>query len=215
MRLLYIFLFLFSLLSSTLLAQEESPQPVEISGVVVTADSLPQFIPYVHISVKARQRGTMSSGDGFFSFAALPSDTLTISCIGFKEETLVIPDTVSDKAYLARIVLQRDTTMLEEVNLYPWPRPEHLKRELLAAQIPTTQRDIAMRNLAMQELKARAAELGYSPEEIQEYALLLQQQNVSNYAQWTGYANGGTAILGRLSDPFAWAAFFKSLSKKQ
>lgn len=215
MRLSYLFIFLFALGGNLSRAQHDPRQPVEISGVVVTADSLPQFIPYAHISVKARKHGTMSSGEGFFSFAALPSDTLTISCIGFKEETLVVPDTVRQNAYLARVVLRRDTTMLDEVNLYPWPRPEHLKRELLAARIPTTKRDIAMRNLAMQELKARAAELGYSPEELQDYTLLLQQQNVSNYAQWQGYANGGTAILGRLSDPFAWARFFKSLSKDE
>lgn len=202
---------LWSLYSPDLGAQEKRTEPVQISGIVVTDDSLAQSIPYVHVLLKSRNGGTMSSGEGFFSFAALPEDTLIFSCMGFRKETLVVPDTLAQEKYLARVVMQRDTTMLDEVTLYPWPRPDQLQDALLSTRVPTTKNDIARRNLAMQELKQRASEMGYTPDEIQDYAIQMQEQSIYNYGRYQGFSNGGTAILGRLSDPFAWASFFNSL----
>lgn len=192
---------------------QEKREPVQISGMVITADSIAQNVPNAHIMVKARKTGTITGPDGFFSLAVMPGDTITVSVIGFKKERLIISDTLRDKGYLARVVLRRDTTMLDEITLYPWPRPEDFKREFLATNIRTTKEDIAMRNLALQELKARAAAMGYGAEEIQEYAILMQQQSIYNYGRDQIYSDGGTAILGRLSDPFAWARFIKSLSR--
>lgn len=193
------------------LAQSEQ-KPVQISGMVITADSMAQNVPNAHVMVKTRKIGTITGGDGFFSLAVMPGDTITVSVIGFRKEELVISDTLKNKGYLARVVLKRDTTMLQEVTLYPWPTPENFKQEFLATNIPTTKEDIAMRNLALQELKARAAEMGYGADEIQRYAILMQEQNIYYNEQNQIYSDGGTAILGRLTDPFAWARFIKSLS---
>ena len=154
----------------------------------------------------------MCSGEGFFSFAALAEDTLQFSCMGFRKETLVVPDTLKQDKYLARVVMQRDTTMLDEVTLYPWPRPDQFKDALLSTRVPTTKNDIARRNLAMLELKQRASEMGYTPAEIQDYAIQMKEQSIYDYGRYQGFSNGGTAILGRLSDPFAWASFFNSLN---
>ena len=211
MKRFLLFLFFALLLFGDLSAQ--SREPVQISGVVITADSVPQFIPYAHVMVEARRRGTMTGKDGFFSFAAMPGDTIVVSCIGFKRERLLIPDTLNDQDYLARIVMLRDTTLLEEVTLYPWPRPEDFQREFLATNVPATDEDIALRNLAIQELKERAAAAGYDATEIQDYAIMMQNQSIYNYGSDQIYSDGGTAILGRLSDPFAWGRFFRSLSR--
>src|SRR5690606_37355153 len=125
----------------------------QISGLVMTNDSIPQFVPYANILVKKRGLGTSSTTEGFFSFAVIPGDTIQFSSIGFRKEILVVPDSLTEKEYLARVILRRDTTMLQEVTLYPWPTPDRLKDELLATRVPTTEEDIAMRNLAIQELK--------------------------------------------------------------
>ena len=102
---------------------------------------------------------------------------------------------------------------LDEVVLYPWPRPEDLNRELLRMEIETTQRDIALRNLAIQALKEKAAAMGMSSNEMQRYIIQAQEQQLYNSGRYYG-SNGATAILGRLSDPFAWAQFFESLKKR-
>jgi hypothetical protein len=80
-------------------------------------------------------------------------------------------------------------------------------------EIETTQRDIALRNLAIQALKEKAAAMGMSSNEMQRYIIQAQEQQLYNSGRYYG-SNGATAILGRLSDPFAWAQFFESLKKR-
>lgn len=191
----------------------QETEPVQISGVVITSDSIPQYIPFAHAVVRKRQRGTTTNGEGFFSLAAMPGDTLRFTSLGFKPESLYVPDTLEQKVYLARIVMHRDTTMLQEVTLYPWPTPDRFKEEFLATDVPTTEEDIAMRNLAIQELKARAYEMGYSPEELQRYMIKAQESDIYNYGRYGGFESGGTALLGSLSNPLAWAEFFNALKR--
>ena len=198
----------------TLFAQKKKKQnPVQISGIVITNDSIPQYMPYVNAVVLGGNRGTTTNSEGFFSFAALPGDTIRFSSIGFRNELLVVPDSLSQREYLSRVVMRRDTTMLEEVTLYPWPTPDRFKDAFLATRVPTTEEDIAMKNLAIQELKARAAQMGYSAEEIQDFVIAANNADIYNYGKYQGYANGGTAILGSLTNPFAWAEFFQALKR--
>lgn len=192
---------------------QQSKEPVQMSGIVLSGDAEPQFMPYVNIVVKKRKRGAATNSEGFFSFAVLPGDTLLFSSIGFRTETLVIPDTLDEKEYLSRVIMNRDTTMLQEVTLYPWPTPDQFKEEFLATRVPTTEEDIAMRNLAIQELKARAAKMGYSAAEIQDYVIAANNAEIYNYGRYNNYSGGGTAILGSLSNPFAWAQFFEALKR--
>ncbi|WP_417591741.1 carboxypeptidase-like regulatory domain-containing protein [Owenweeksia hongkongensis] len=192
---------------------QQFKEPVQMSGIVLSGDAEPQFMPYVNIVVKKRKRGAATNSEGFFSFAVLPGDTLLFSSIGFRTETLVIPDTLDEKEYLSRVIMNRDTTMLQEVTLYPWPTPEQFKEEFLATRVPTTEEDIAMRNLAIQELKARAAKMGYSAAEIQDYVIAAKNAEIYNYGRYNNYSGGGTAILGSLSNPFAWAQFFEALKR--
>ena len=193
--------------------QAQKKKPVQISGIVITADTVSQFIPYANITIKNRKQGTITNSEGFFSFPALPGDTIVFSAIGFKKERLYIPDTLGQTEYLSRVAMRRDTTVLEEVTLYPWPTPERFKEEFLKTKVPTTEDDIAMRNLAIQELKARAAEMGYSPEELQDYAIMQREGDIYNYGRYQGYSDGGAAILGSLTNPFAWAEFFSALKR--
>lgn len=205
-----LFIFLFVLAGK---ASGQKEKPVQLSGVVLTADSLPQFVPFAHVVVKNQQRGTMTGKDGFFSFVALPSDTILFSVIGFKKEKLVVPDTLSEKEYLVRVVMERDTTLLEEVTLYPWPTPDQFDGAFMALQLPTKDEDIAMRNLAIQELKARAAAMGFSAAELQDFVIQQQNSSIYNFGRYQGFSNGGTAILGALSNPFAWNEFFKAIKR--
>jgi hypothetical protein len=99
------------------------------------------------------------------------------------------------------------------VTLYPWPRPEDLNRELLRMKIETTERDVALQNLAIQALKEKASQMGMSSNEMQRYIIQAQEQQLYNTGRFYGNS-GATAILGRLSNPFAWAQFFESLKKR-
>lgn len=186
---------------------------VQVSGVVLTQDSTLQTVPNARLWVAKRGTTTTTGDDGFFSITAVPGDTLKFRRFGFEEEQLWIPDTLHGKSYLASVFLRWNRIELDEVVLYPWPRPEDLNRELLRMEIETTQRDVALRNLAIQALKEKAAAMGMSSNEMQRYIIQAQEQQLYNSGRYYG-SNGASAILGRLSDPFAWAQFFESLKKR-
>ena len=186
---------------------------VQVSGVVLTQDSTLQTVPNARLWVAKRGTTTTTGDDGFFSITAVPGDTLKFRRFGFEEEQLWVPDSLNGKSYLATVFMRWNRIELDEVVLYPWPRPEDLNRELLRMEIETTQRDIALRNLAIQALKEKAAAMGMSSNEMQRYIIQAQEQQLYNSGRYYG-SNGATAILGRLSDPFAWAQFLESLKKR-
>jgi hypothetical protein len=95
-------LFIFSLLLAfSVSAQETQDTVVEITGVVVTKDAQKNFIPYAHLTIPKRSQVTISDEEGFFSFAAVPNDTIIITCVGFKTTFLWVPDTLDQETYLS------------------------------------------------------------------------------------------------------------------
>src|SRR6056300_669990 len=173
---------------------QEGKKPVQLHGIIVSNDSLIQLLPNVQILVKSRGQMTVSDRDGFFSLVAMPADTL------------------EGEQFLARIVLEWDTEVLDPVIVYPWPSKENFKEEFLAMKIETTEMDIAQRNLALDELRARAAAMGYDAAEMQDYLITMQNQQLYNEGRYYG-GNGASAILGALSNPFAWTELFQSLKR--
>ncbi len=189
-------------------------QAVQISGVALTSDSAKSPIPNAKFQVKGRNFIAQSGADGFFSLTAIPGDSIFITRFGFEPSKLSVPDTLLGDSYIAIVSLQLSTTELDEVTLYPWPRPENLNRELLSMNIETTDRDIALRNLAIQSLKEQARAMGMDAGEMQQYIVKSQAQNIHDANRYYGEgANAGTAILGRLTNPFAWSQFFNALKR--
>jgi hypothetical protein len=197
-----------------LFSQSRPNQPIQLNGVVMSDDSIPQLIPNVNIFIPGRQQGTVSADDGFFSIAIMPGDTVQFSVIGFKREKFYIPDTLKrdKKGYLVEIRLQRDTAYLSQVIIYPWPSPDRLKAEFMSIRVPTTDLDIAYRNLAIAALRERAAAMGYDPSEL---GKVMMRQQANYYYDRTRYGgvSGGTAMMMSLSNPFAWHQLFESLKK--
>lgn len=215
MKLKHIFLILLFLPALSLFGQddEESDTIIQVSGAIVTNDSLRQFIPNVSVYVKGHnQFGVESGTDGFFSIAAEPNDTIVFNHLGFDIEKLWVPDTLTGDEYLAIVTMTWKPIQIGVIDIYPWPSPEDLIPSLMAMRIPTTELDIAQRNLAIQTLKERAEEMGYDAQEIGDYVIRSQNYNLYNEGRFYG-DNGGAALLGRLSDPFAWSEFFKALKR--
>ena len=203
--------FFFILILCTYLCGAQN-QAVQISGVALTADSAKIPIPNAKFQVKGRKFNTESGADGFFSLTAIPGDSIFITRFGFEKSKLHIPDTLIGDSYIALVPMELSTTELDEVTLYPWPRPENLNRELLSMKIETTDRDIALRNLAIQSLKEQAKVMGMDAGEISNYIMKSQSQTIHDANRYYG-ASGGAAILGRLSNPFAWSQFFQALKR--
>ena len=71
-------------------SDSDSTAVVQVSGLVVTGDSLSP-LPYCTIFRARDRRGTMTDLRGFFSLPALEGDTLSFS-LGYIEQQVVIPE---------------------------------------------------------------------------------------------------------------------------
>ncbi len=148
------FVALFLSLALPLKAQFVNPDTIQLSGVVLDADSL-TALPNVHI-VSHRYKGTLTDVDGQFSFKINASDTLKFTYLGYKPYIYVVPDTLFLKHYIAGIVLRRDTIMLSEVIILPFMSREQFKQSFLNNQ-PDLETQNATRNLNIMSMQSRQA----------------------------------------------------------
>ena len=89
-----------------------------IKGSIVSADSLAP-IQQAHILSELSHFGTTSDFDGKFSIQTRRIDTLRISSVGFVTKYININHDSID-ANNFRITLQRDTIVLEEIDIIPY-----------------------------------------------------------------------------------------------
>ena len=127
---------------------------IQFSGIVINADSL-NPVPYTSIIINNTRRGTLSDYYGYFSFVALKNDTIVFSSMGFKKNTFIIPDTITQKRYSLIHVMNADTIMLTPTLIYPWPTVEEFKKAFVELDIPDDDLEIAKKNLAKAEMKER------------------------------------------------------------
>jgi hypothetical protein len=89
-----------------------------IKGSIVSTDSLSP-IPDAHILSELSHYGTTSDYEGKYSIQTRGIDTLRISCIGFVTKYININhDSIDAKNFI--ISLQRDTILLDEIDVSPY-----------------------------------------------------------------------------------------------
>lgn len=194
-------IFLFLCVTS-LSAQKIKPDTdlVQFSGIVVYGDSL-QPVSFTNIFIKNTRRGTVSDYRGYFSFVAQKNDTILFSAMGFKRALFIIPDTIKKRRYSMVQVMTSDTIVLPVAAIYPWPSRERFKEAFLNLDIPDDDIERAHRNLAIEEIKERAA--NYKMDGSMNYRNYINSQVDKLY-----YA--GQPPPNNLLNPFAWAKFIKA-----
>ncbi len=195
-------IFTFLILSCSLLVKGQSKYEglVQFSGVVVTGDSL-RPIPFVSIIIKNSYRGTISDYNGFFSFVAQLNDTIEFSAIGYKKSNYVIPDTLITDRYSLIKMLSRDTVLLQETVIYPWPTKDQFKYAFLNLKVPDNDLERAKRNLALSEMRDMMVNMPMDGQ-MNYKALMLERQNKI-------YTSGQYQSISLLN-PIAWAKFIEA-----
>lgn len=176
---------------------------VQISGIVVTGSQL-EPVPFVTILEKSSYRGTSSDYYGFFSFVAMPGDTIIFSSIGYKKSTYVIPDTLEDGRYSLIHTIQEDTVTLAQLDVYPWPSREQFRDAFLNTNIPNDDLTRAQNNLDPETLalKQEAYPAGGS------LNFKWQMQDVQSRLYYAGQAPPNFLL-----NPIAWSQFIKAWQK--
>ncbi len=108
-------------------AQAQTKRVIQLSGVIITADSTSGPVPGVHVYVPKAGRGTTSNHTGFFSMPVLVGDSVVISSVGYVRQSLIVPNYHSD---FMTVVIENDPkiTYLKEVTIPPFPTEEVFKQ---------------------------------------------------------------------------------------
>ena len=126
-RLIFIVLFL-----SCCISLHAQNRYFQLKGKVVSADSLSP-IPNVNILSELSYYGTTSDFDGRFSMLVRKNDTLRISNVGFVTEIISVNCDSIDVSNF-EIMMQRDTIMLQEIDVFPYL--DNHRVEKIIRQIP-------------------------------------------------------------------------------
>jgi hypothetical protein len=190
---------LFPLIEKSKAQAVKHTQIIQLSGIVVDIDSA-QKIPYVAILIKRSYGGTIADNSGYFSFIAVPGDTIEFEALGFKQNYYVLPDTLTTDKYSLIHVMSHDTTKLKQFVFYSWPSKEAFKSAFLRLDLPDNDLARARKNMALAARHARYTD-ARSPGA--NYLQTVQQENDKLY-----YA--GQYPPNNLLNPIAWAKFIQA-----
>jgi hypothetical protein len=186
-------------------AKEKLPQKgyIQFSGTVVSEDENGEILPlpYVNIGIVGTSRGTYSEYDGFFSMVATKGDTIKFSRIGFKDATIVVPDTLNAVYYSWIQIMTSDSLLLPEAVIYPWPDREFYKIEFLAMDVSDELRSRAEKNIAREVLAEIAKSLPVDGGEAYAYEY---KKRINEYKY------SGQYKPQNIFNPVAWANFVKA-----
>lgn len=181
-------------------AQINEKELLQFSGVVVTGDSL-MPVPFTNIIIKNTFRGTMSDFYGFFSFVAAKGDTIMFSNVGYKIAEFVIPDSLPNDRYSLIQVLYRDTILLPEALILPWPTKEQFKQAFVALELPNDDLKRAEKNLALAQEREEKYPMGMDGS--MNFRNLMQTKQSQLYT-------AGQYPVNNLLNPIAWAKFIEA-----
>lgn len=176
-------------------------QVVQISGMVVTGDSLAP-LAFATVYRQRDSRGTMTDLNGFFSLPALEDDTIYVSSVGYITQFFKVPLGLELPRLNVVQPLGRDTVSLDQAFIYPWPSRERFRDEFLELNLSPDAYAIGQERLDPAALYDRLMEVGRDGTEV--YALNSRQQAIQD-----SYAGQIQPIS--LFNPIAWAKFIQAV----
>lgn len=181
-------------------AFSQSDKLVQLSGLILTSDSL-MGVPYATVIIKHQARGTFSNYQGFFSLVAAMGDTIKFSGVGYRMESVVVPDTLTKNKYSIIQLLTQDTVYLPETVIYPWPTKEEFKQAFLKMNIPADDLERARRNLEREKLKEIGDVMAMDATETTKYYISQEAQR---------FSYNGQIPPQNIFNPVSWAKFIEA-----
>jgi len=172
---------------------------VQFSGVVVSEEEGEILVlPYTAVAVDGTSRGTFTEVDGFFSIVVVKGETIVFSRIGYETTRFVIPDTLTTHHYSFVQSLTKDTVLLPEAVIYPWPNKDNFKEEFLAMDVRDEVQELANKNLDPSTLERLRKNIPYDARDM---TSLVLRDNVNKL-----HTRGQLNVLNILN-PQVWKKF--------
>ena len=175
---------------------------IQFSGQVFTEiknELVP--LPFVNIAIKGTSRGTFSDYEGFFSLVAREGETVIFSALGFEIAEYEVPPDLWSDHYTIFQLLTRDTILLPETVIYPWPSRKYFDIEFLAMDVSNELQRRAAENLSEEALARLRQDLPADGGEATN--LYFRQQSQSYYHQ-------GQFRPMNILNPMAWKDFIEA-----
>lgn len=193
----------------SLLSSQMSPNAVrevtQFSGMVKD-DVSEAPVPFAIVYVDKEKRGTVSTIDGFFSFAVAKGDIVVVKSLGYRPYKFQIPFDTEGNSYYRDLKLEREIYTLDTFTVYPMPKPHQLRQAIANLDIPDDMVELAKKTIEKSKLDELAAQTRYDGSENFNQYLKNQVQSYYHYGQ--------PAPI-KLFDVFSWAEFIKSLKKNK
>jgi hypothetical protein len=194
-------------LSSIASAQSDSTQiqteVVQVSGLVVTGDSL-RPLSFATVYRVRDSRGTMTDPQGFFSIPTLEGDTLRFSSTGYITREVIIPSGGEKNRISLVQPMSRDTVMINNAYIYPWPSRDAFKKEFMALGLDEDTYSVGQQALDPFDIYDRLIDVGLDGQ-----ASASQELRQMSY----DYSHLGSVPTTNLLNPVAWAQFLNALKK--
>lgn len=160
-----------------------------------------QPLAYVNIVITNQSRGTITDKQGKFSFVVQVHDTIVFSSMGYKQATVLIPDSLDSKFFTRDVLMESDTIMIAAIEVYPWKDYEEFKEAFINLELPDDDLDRARKNIALikEQLKNETDPLPS--------ANFRQTMDQNTYKSF----NRGTVPTYQIFNIMAWTKFFDAL----
>jgi hypothetical protein len=192
---LALFIALLSFIHFDSFAQKNDSLLIQLSGVVITESEL-NPLPFTTVFDITTRRGVITDYYGYFSFVVFPGDTLLFSFYGYKTNSYIVPDTLTESSYNILHLISEDTVQLPEVTVYPWPSRENFARAFVEMNPYDDALRRAQRELSGENLAFVAARL--ETDASASYGNATNQRNTKIYS-------AGQLPVNNLLNPYSWA----------
>ena len=173
---------------------------IQVSGLVVTGDSLTP-LPFATVYRSRDSRGTMTDENGFFSIPTLKGDTLQFSSTGYVTRNAVINEGGERHRISIVQAMSRDTIMISDAFIYPWPSRERFRQEFLALGLQDGDMTLSDQAIDPFEVYDRLIDVGLDGQAAS--SEVLRQMSLEMHY-------GGVQPTNILN-PVAWARFIQAL----
>ncbi len=179
----------------------QETKPIQISGTLLDAESL-EPLPFVSVLIRNSNRGTVANADGFFTLLAQTGDTIQFSIVGYMPTQLLVPAELTGERYALIELMQKETVVLQELEVYPWPSALQFQQAFFGLKLPKSQEE---RNREVQAKLQQTIKETYPSEKYY-------------YEQWKNrqlYELTGQIPPNHFLDPRRWAEFISTLREKK
>lgn len=174
---------------------------VRLTGIVLDAENRNE-VPYASVRIAGTQYGTSSDNTGYFSVFMNPGDTLLFSSIGYQEAAFIMPYNVNAETYSLVQLMRKETVLLEEVVVFPWPTLKNFERAFLDT--------MPKQNPSEELIKEVKLELDQTLEASEKSEYYYDQMRYQHL-----YEIHGTIPPNNFLNPIRWSNFVKDLGKRK